>query len=426
MFKHVGKDSGLLFSSADLRDITDRRLAALRAEVDSLDPNRLLNTAPADLAGYLVEKYGLEAPRLLRDQWSADETETRVDVRYDQRRHVSDRNRPCLVPGQRIEVEVPIHGETELMYARASTYNFSPPRAGIRDGSLRIVFEIPHGDNDRDLRAEIDKMLNDVEEHLSWIRNDLAGFGASLPGAAEQAVNDRRQRVLANQGRAASLGIPLKKRDGAPATYAVPDVRRKVLPKLPAAASLPYEPEPVLDAEHYEHVLEVVQNMAQMMERSPSSFSHMGEEALRDHFLVQLNGQFEGRATGETFNYGGKTDILLRENGRNVFIAECKFWKGPKHYLETIDQLLGYSSWRDTKTAILVFNRGTALSTVLAGVSDQTEGHGNYKRTENWKHESGFRYVFHHPGDPNRELTLTVLVFDVPAAPEKSDRPVPN
>lgn len=121
----------------------------MRAEVDSLDPDRLLNTAPADLAGYLVEKYGLEAPRRLRDQWSTDETEMRVDVRYDQRRHVSDRNRPCLVPGQRIEVEVPIHGEADLMYARASTFNFSPPRAEIRGGSLRIVIEIPHDAADR-------------------------------------------------------------------------------------------------------------------------------------------------------------------------------------------------------------------------------------------------------------------------------------
>lgn len=169
---------------------------------------------------------------MLRDQWSAEETETRVDVRYDQRRHISDRNRPCLVPGQRIEVEVPIQGETELMYARASTSNFSPPRAGISGGSLRIVIEIPHDDADRNPRGEIDKTLADVDEHLSWIRNDLASFNASLPGAADQAVNGRRQLVLGNQGRAASLGIPLKNRDGAPTTYAVPDIRRKVMPKL--------------------------------------------------------------------------------------------------------------------------------------------------------------------------------------------------
>ena len=124
----------------------------------------------------------------------------------------------------------------------------------------------------------------------------------------------------------------------------------------------------------------------------------------------------DGKATGETFNMAGKTDILLREGDRNVFIAECKFWKGPKHYAETIDQLLGYSSWRDAKkTAILVFNRGTATSTVLDGVKERTETHPNWKRTVDWKHESGFRYVFHHPGDRNRELTVTVLVFDVPS-----------
>ncbi len=33
------------------------------------------------------------------------------------------------------------------------------------------------------------------------------------------------------------------------------------------------------------------------------------------------------QGTYETFNMSGKTDILLREGERNVFIAECKFWK---------------------------------------------------------------------------------------------------
>lgn len=33
MFKHVDNDSGLLFSSLDLRELTERRTAAMRAEV---------------------------------------------------------------------------------------------------------------------------------------------------------------------------------------------------------------------------------------------------------------------------------------------------------------------------------------------------------------------------------------------------------
>jgi len=171
----------------------------------------------------------------------------------------------------------------------------------------------------------------------------------------------------------------------------------------------------------YDHILTVLQNMAHVMERSPSAFRAMGEEDLRQHFLVQLNGQFEGTATGETFNVVGKTDILLRTNGRNVFIAECKFWKGPKHYREAIDQLLSYTAWRDTKTAVLVFNRETALSTVLAGIVAETENHPSFKRRMEWKHETGLRCVLHHRGDTNRELILTLLLFDVPNEQARQD-----
>ena len=96
----------------------------------------------------------------------------------------------------------------------------------------------------------------------------------------------------------------------------------------------------------------------------------MREEDLRQHFLVQLNGQYEGQASGETFNFEGKTDILIRAEGRNVFIAESKFWRGPESLRETIDQLLGYASWRDTKTAILIFNRQKNFSEVLAKIPE--------------------------------------------------------
>ena len=66
--------------------------------------------------------------------------------------------------------------------------------------------------------------------------------------------------------------------------------------------------------------------MSVMMERSPTAFERLEEEHLRDFYLVVLNGHYEGRATGETFNAAGNTYILIRENNRNVFIAECKYW----------------------------------------------------------------------------------------------------
>lgn len=404
---------GYLFSDLDLHAVIVDYRKRIQAEIEGLEQNRLLNTSEQDLADYFVEKFTLEPPVLIKDEMIADQHETKVDARYHGHRWIEDTTRPAYIPGQRIDIEIPFTGEADLFKARASTYTMSPPSGRIAQQTLVLSYEIPH-DTNQDIRPQLERQLQEIEKHLDWVRNDLSGYNNSIRAIAETAIQKRRERLLANQGRLAALGIPLKVRPDAPRTYAPPQIRQKVAPTLPKASSSPYVPEPAMTNDHYEHVLTVVQNMTQVMERSPSEFASMGEEALRQHYLVQLNGHFEGQATGETFNASGKTDILLRIDGKNVFIAECKFWKGSKGYSETVDQLLGYQSWRDTKTAILIFNRNQDTTKVLEEIRTTTEAHPNYKRVLNWKHESGFRFVMHHPSDPNRELTMTVLIFDIP------------
>ena len=165
----------------------------------------------------------------------------------------------------------------------------------------------------------------------------------------------------------------------------------------------------------YEDILSILSNMVEVMERSPRAFKDMNEEDLRTHFLVQLNGQYEGQATGETFNYEGKTDILIRADGKNIFIAECKFWTGPAGLKEALDQLLGYTSWRDTKVALLVFNRDRNMSTVLSRVPETVREHPYYKADRPTNAETEFRYVFGHRDDAQREIIVAIRVFDVPA-----------
>ena len=151
------------------------------------------------------------------------------------------------------------------------------------------------------------------------------------------------------------------------------------------------------------------------MERSPHAYAGMDEETLRFQFLVPLNARFEGEARGEVFNYGGKTDILITYKGRNVFIAECKIWKGAAALTEAIDQLQGYLSWRDTKTALMVFNRNKGFSNVLAQIDPIVRAHPNFIGADGTRGSTEFGYTFSHRDDPNRRLTLTVLAFDVPA-----------
>ena len=175
-----------------------------------------------------------------------------------------------------------------------------------------------------------------------------------------------------------------------------------------------YKIEPKLPDSTYQDILQTIHDLGKQFERLPAIYSGKSEEALRDHILFYLEPSFEGSATGETFNKSGKTDILIRYENSNVFIAECKFWRGQKAYLDTITQLLGYLTWRDSKSAVIMFVRNKNLSSVIQTAEKVTSTHSNYLGFVDKKHDTWFDYRFHINGNPNREVKLGVLFFHIP------------
>lgn len=407
------RDRQYLFNDADWFSVERNQLQKMAEEIAAVNGDRLLNTAVDDLARYFESKFNVEVPSLINEEIVVDQRETKIDVRHDPRRWIDDRSRPVYVPGTEVEVEIPFTGDAEVFRVQPTSYTLNPPRAEVRSNAL--VLRISGTDLSAEgVQQSINQTINDIQSYLSTLRTNAAGLNQQLFQRAKTAIEARRQKLLADRNLVGALGFKMKQRDGNQRTFSAPEVKRKIAPVMPTASSTPYKPEPVLNNEDYEHILGVLDNMVHVMERSPSAFHHMDEEALRTHFLVQLNGHYEGQATGETFNYQGKTDILVRSGDRNIFIAECKFWGGPKKLTETIDQLLGYSSWRDTKTAVIIFNRNRDFSRVLAAVPETVKQHPNFKREIAGNTETRFRYCFSHRDDTNRELLLTILVFDVP------------
>jgi hypothetical protein len=241
------------------------------------------------------------------------------------------------------------------------------------------------------------------------VQRNVSEWNTNTSKELREQILQRRASVA---GLKSQMSIPLRVRKDADPSD-VPTLRRKLEPPRHRA-------EPTLAVEQFSQILSTLKHAALAFERAPSSFVGMGEEDFRHHFLVGLNMMFEGSAGGETFNMGGKTDILLRSEGATVFIAECKFWRGAKSFVEALDQLLGYISWRDTKTALLIFNRTRRLSEVLKQIPELIRTHPNYVRDENQDDETSFRYIVHHPDDESREILMAVLVFEVPGMAKSS------
>ena len=385
----------------------------LQSEIDAIPGNRILNTSVDDLCEYFEKKFWISVPELHEDDIVVDMEEVQIDISQDVTRHIRDRSRPFYVPGTLVKLTIPFSGESEVLKIQPTTCSKPPPRGEIQDSVL--VIKVQGTDlKSQQVKDEINRQIGSIKNHLDWLRNNAHEFNNEIRQIAKEQINWRREKLLADQNLVESLGFPLKVRNNEELTYEAPIVRRRITPKMPSGSSKRYKPEPELSLDDYDHILSVITNMTMVMERSPSAFSTMSEEALRWHFLVQLNGHYEGKAMGETFNYKGKTDILIRAEGKNIFIAECKFWKGAKNFRKTIDQLLGYLSWRDTKSAILVFNRNKDILKVIESIPSAIMEHPNFKKCLDNDSEGRYRCVLAHDDDKNREMVLTVIVFNVP------------
>jgi len=412
-----------LFQRGQLRDFLNQRLRELEAGVESLDRNRLLSASIDELTSYFASQFRLDVPQLRRGDAELEHHEVEIDpARFGPNPNFWY-SKGARIKGIRYTLHVPFVGDATLFEYQPSTYTMSgSPMAAVMNGTLVLVSDRLASDAPELVKNGFNTVLTEIEQWLGWVGKDVNVWLRGLDGSARARILGRREKLLAAQSAMASMGFKLRERPGS-RTFAAPEVRRKVIagpPTPPASApgsSAPYRPEPALSDVDYEHIVSVVGSMATVIERSPAAFEKMEEEHLRFLFLVPLNGHYEGQATGETFNFDGKTDILIRVQGRNIFIAECKFWTGPKGLTKTVDQLLGYTTWRDTKTAIILVNRNKDFSAVLDQVRPTIEAHPQFQSFVSRPSESQFRFVLKQPNDPTRELLLTVLAFDVPRRP---------
>ncbi|WP_053085082.1 hypothetical protein [Streptomyces leeuwenhoekii] len=398
-----------LFSNGDLASTLDRQLSRISNAVAGLNENSLLTVPEQDICDSLQEKYLIDPVVLDRDGVTIDS----IEDGYTTVRQFGEEAR---IRQTAVTVSVPFSGEPSLLNLKPSTFTYSPPQATVGDWELKIYWTGPLNSDPAAVRKGIDEQLDTIEKWLSWSLTQLNAYNATVRERILTEVRARKERVLSMRNLQASIGFPLRQRSDA-ATYSVPITRKKIVPRTTRSATESFRPEPALEEAQYEAALAVLRNQRNQLERNPSTSAHLGEEQIRDLLLIGLNSQFEGRAAGEVFNKNGKTDILIREQDRHVFIGECKIWRGPKTIPDTLDQLLGYLVWRDTKAALLLFIQAASPADAIAKAIVKFREHPNYKRDGRHATEERHDFVFHANGDSNREIKLAFLPFHLPKEP---------
>ena len=171
--------------------------------------------------------------------------------------------------------------------------------------------------------------------------------------------------------------------------------------------------EPVLEERVFEHILGVMRKQCLHIEQNPRTYASMGEEDRRNVILSALTTHYDG-FTAETDNQAGHTDILARQEGRNLFICECKFWSGPDGFSKTIDQLFGYTGWRDTKLAVVMFVREKGLTAIFEKAKATLAEHPQFVAWKDTASETELRARMSWPGDERRHADLNVFFVHTP------------
>lgn len=166
----------------------------------------------------------------------------------------------------------------------------------------------------------------------------------------------------------------------------------------------------------YTQILDKISNYGQNLEKYKDLYDKFDEEGFRNFFLPFLNSiSTQHTATGETFNKIGKTDILIQdENGQNVFIAECKLWKGEGEIENAINQLLDrYVTWRDEKVAIIFFNKTVKkFSEIIDKAIASIKSHKNFKQFIGQRNATSYSFIFTNPDDPDKSIKLELIMFN--------------
>jgi len=160
----------LLFHEHDWHSLQQHLNGKVEQEVSGMDPDRLLNTNPDALCGYLVEKYSLDLPQIRKPDISVDQREVSIDVSH--RFEYGFRGYgPSEVPGMEYEAHVPFTGDASLFKTRPNQWSTNVPRGEVREREGILVHRVRDVSLAPDqVNASIDGFVNTVNQWLGWLK----------------------------------------------------------------------------------------------------------------------------------------------------------------------------------------------------------------------------------------------------------------
>jgi len=398
-----------LFGCKEIDSLIKEKKSEIKSLIEAKEEDYIIGINEEEFIDYIYGGYCIEEISFDLDKVkvSSYESDTKYN-RYTREKYIF----------QVVVYHVPILGNKGLIkYKPSGAYinHFPEVYLDPKEGNLCFEIELINIDANT-VKSRACEILNTIKKQSFHLNNEIKNYNSTLKEYIRNVFISRKKRIFKNKKMLEELEIPVIEEKNISKSFIVPtpDIIKKIKIEEPKVIDKKYIPEPTISFEIYQHILETFHDLGKLFERYPSTYKEKNEESLRDQILLYISPRFELDTSSETFNKSGRTDILMKYKNSNIFVAECKIWKGEEKYLKGITQLLNYLTWRDSKTALVVFVKNKNFSNVLNKVKLITPKHENYLGFTSEKEESWINYRFHIIGDKGREVKIAVLLFHIP------------
>lgn len=377
-------------------------------EITSKGKEYILKIDENEFIDYLVEKYRLDPLIILY------ETENISTPIKSQVRKSNMFGEQYMAESLTFRISYNFEGSTDLFSIRPNPYTYASYDIDINDRSKTVSFNLTIFRQDaEEFKKEKSECYSNAFTNLDNVNNHINQFNLNYETYIKSLFLQEKNKYKVENDFFASINV--KVNENTKSIFTAPTIQKKIITQPKVQQNKEFSSEPTMSKEMYNDVLKVIYDSGKSMEKKPALYIGKDEEGLRDQFLFVLETRYEGTtATGETFNRGGKADIILKfaEDGSNLFIAECKFWHGSSEFLKAISQLFDrYLTWRDSKVAIIMFSKNKDFSSILKTIKEDISNHDYFTKYIGDKGESSFTYEFHLPQDKEKKVEVEIMAF---------------
>lgn len=304
-----------------------------------------------------------------------------------------------------------------IMKLRTNTISFSPGPTFTFDRN-NVVIEVIIKDyqvnlNNEQLTSIIISTKEKIQNLFITKNKEINIENEKLKNNLTSFINQRKEKLDGDNKRLNDIvnliKIPLARKDGDIIKKIQVDKKPFVLKIKPRTLNEDYQ----LDREKVLDIIKLMNNQCLQFEKTPKTYEHLDEPNLRDLLLSNLNSIFEGQATGETFNNKGKTDIYLNIDKGNILVSECKIYGGEKLYHKTIEQLLGYLTWRQNYGIMINFCNQKNFSKIVDDAKSIITSHSSYESSYSVLEKAHFVSKHTLPGDDYKYVEIHHLYYNL-------------